>query len=256
MFRNRVVVVLLLHRAGLYKTRRFRKPSYVGDPINAVRIFSERGADEVVLLDIDASAAGRGPDFDTLRAIAEQSFVPMGYGGGIRSVQDAERLIAIGFEKVVINSALRADSGLLAAVSSVLGRQSVVASLDVNRDVFGRLRLYDHVRRRCMSEPADAFIRRAGIDEHAGELLVNAVHRDGMMAGYDPEVVALASSLVSLPVVVCGGAGSLDDVAALVRSADVSAAAGSIFVYYGPHRAVLVNYPAEDRLERLFGDVS
>lgn len=252
MFRNRLVVVLLLNGSGLCKTRRFRHPAYVGDPINAVKIFSERGADEIVLLDINATREGRGPDLPLLQSIAEQSFVPMGYGGGVTSAREAESLIGIGFEKVVINSALHANPGLLREVSSVLGRQAVVAAIDVNRDLLGRLRLYSHGDRRFLPVSVPDFVRQAGIEEYAGELLVNAVHRDGMMSGYDEEVTALAASLVSLPILVCGGAGKLDDVAALVRSADVSAAAGSIFVYYGPHRAVLINYPAEDRVERLF----
>ena len=250
--RPRVIPCLLIERGRLVKTVRFGAPKYVGDPINAVRIFNEKEVDELVLLDISATRDRRGIDFDLLGQIVSEGFMPIAYGGGVSSLEDAARLFHLGVEKVVFNSAAVASPDLVKSASERFGAQSVVVAVDVKRGLFGANAVYVE----CGRKKA-----RVGLAEHllamqeagAGEIIVNSIDRDGTQAGYDLELLKQAVSKVSVPVVALGGAGSLVDLKAAQTQAGVSAmAAGSLFVFHGPNRAVLIQYPGYKKLDELF----
>lgn len=243
--RPRLIPVLLLRQGGLYKTRRFGDPVYIGDPINAVRIFNDKGADEIILLDIDASTEGRGPDFGRIADIVSEAFVPVCYGGGVRELADFSRLMKLGVEKVAVNTALANSFDLITEAASRFGSQSVVVAIDAKRGLFNR---YDRVVRSGASStklsPAEAAC--AAEAAGAGEILVTAVDRDGMMSGYDSKLISSIAAGVGVPVIANGGASSLKDMLdAVFLDGASAAAAGSFFVFQGKHRAVLITYPAE-----------
>lgn len=252
MLRARAIPCLLLRDAGLVKTRRFRDPKYVGDPINAVKIFNEKEVDELVLLDINASKQGVEPNYKLLADIASECFMPLCYGGGIRSVEQALRIVQLGIEKIAVNAAAIADTGLIAALSDILGAQSVVAGIDVKCDWLGRYRVYDASTGKLsyrLPETYAAELTRAG----AGEIFLNSVDRDGMQEGYDLKLIGNVAKAVSVPVIACGGAGQTSDFVAAIDAGASAVAAGSLFVFQGRHRAVLINYPPYKELENLLG---
>lgn len=255
MLRKRVIPCLLLRSGGLVKTVRFRNPRYVGDPINAVRIFNEKLVDELILLDIEASKQARKPDLRLLEKIVSEAFMPVCYGGGVTSEADARAILACGVEKIAVNAAAIRQPQLIRRLADQLGSQSVVAAMDVKRS-FGRRRVVDHTRRSRVADRPEVYARaleRLG----AGEILVNSVDRDGTMRGYDLPLVEAVAASVRVPVIACGGAGDLGHLAAALALPGVSAAAaGSLFVYRGVHRAVLINYPREDELERLLASAT
>lgn len=243
MNKTRVIPVLLLRGKGLVKTVKFKEPKYIGDPINSVRIFNEKEVDELVFLDITATPEGRGPDFELLADIAGEAFMPMAYGGGVTTLEQVQRIFSLGFEKVVIDSAAYASPQLIRGAVAIYGSQSIVGCVDVRRTLLGRYEL---------SSNAGKTKQFVGLKEHVqaleglgvGEIIVNAVDRDGTQSGYDLTLIREVSSIVSVPVVACGGASGLDDFVAAVKDGGASAvAAGSLFVFVGPHRAVLINYP-------------
>lgn len=251
MRRTRVIPVLLLKGRSLYKTVRFEKPVYVGDPINAVKIFNDKGVDELIILDIVATREGRGPDLGYLREFAEECFVPLCYGGGIASVAQAASVLKVGVEKVALNTAALARPELVREVSAACGSQSVVVAMDVRRPLLGRPRVVrtSPAMKDTGLAPED-WARRAA--EHgAGEILVNSVDRDGTGKGYDLEVLQTVSRAVDVPVIACGGAGSLAHLQAAVDAGAAAVAAGQMFVFHGRHRAVLINYPASQDLDVL-----
>lgn len=250
MNRTRVIPVLLLRGKGLVKTVKFKDPKYIGDPINSVRIFNEKEVDELVFLDITATPEGRGPDFELLAEIAGEAFMPMAYGGGITTLEQVQRIFALGFEKVIVNTAAHTLPGLIRDAVAIYGSQSIVGCVDVRRTLLGRYELSSHAGKTKQS---------VGLKEHVqaleqlgvGEIIVNAVDRDGTQSGYDLKLIREVSSAVSVPVVACGGASGIDDFVAAVHEGGASAvAAGSLFVFVGPHRAVLINYPARADLAR------
>ncbi|MCD6681073.1 MAG: AglZ/HisF2 family acetamidino modification protein [Burkholderiaceae bacterium] len=245
MYRPRVIPCLLLRGNGLVKTRRFRDPVYVGDPVNAVRIFSEKEADEIVVLDIDASREGREPNYELVAEIAGEAFMPVAYGGGVRTLEQMRRLIRSGVEKVVVNSAAVESTSVLSEGAAVFGSQAIVAGIDVKRTLLGGYRVV------AKSGTVEA---KVVLDEHlarlvaagAGEIFLNSVDRDGMMGGYDLDLIRKVALRVTVPVVACGGAGKLEHLSEAIRDGGASAvAAGSLFVFHGKHRAVLINYPKE-----------
>ena len=248
MNKTRVIPVLLLRGKGLVKTVKFKDPKYIGDPINSVRIFNEKEVDELVFLDITATSEGRGPDFELLADIASEAFMPMAYGGGITSLDQVQRVFALGFEKVIIDTAAYTDPQLIKDAVAIYGSQSIVGCVDVRRTLLKRYELISHAGK--SKQPVSLRdhvqdLERLGV----GEIIVNAVERDGTQSGYDLKLIREVSSSVSVPVVACGGASSIDDFVAAVHDAGASAvAAGSLFVFVGPHRAVLINYPARAEL--------
>ncbi len=247
----RVIPCLLLSEGGLYKTRRFGDRKYVGDPINAIRIFNEKEVDELVVIDIDASRKGRPPDFGMIEQFAAECFMPLCYGGGIRSLADAQRLFALGIEKVCIQSAALERPRLITEIAQRYGSQALVVSVDIKRDWRNRPMLYDAARQKKLSQPWGDFLKQV-VEHGAGEILLNAVDRDGMQQGYDIELVRKAAATVGVPLVALGGAGSLEDLREAVRAGASAVGAGSLFVFHGPHRAVLISYPGYAALERVF----
>jgi cyclase len=242
VLKTRVIPSLLLHKGGLYKTVKFKDPRYVGDPINAIKIFNDKEVDELVVLDIDATKRG-DIDFGLLNRLNKEAFMPLGYGGGIKSVDDIKRILNLGFEKVIINHHALAHPEFLTAAARACGSQSVVVCLDVKRDLAGKHRVFDHLARKPLKRDAVEHARAAS-ELGAGEIIVYSVDRDGTYSGYDLEIVKRVSTAVPVPVVALGGARDVRDFSAAVAEGHASAvAAGSMFVFHGPHRAVLITYP-------------
>lgn len=251
MLNVRVIPCLLLSNGGLVKTVGFESPRYVGDPINAVRIFNDKEVDELVFLDIEATPTGAGPGYELLADIASEAFMPFAYGGGITSLEQARRLFALGVEKVVINTAAERTPGLVSEIAAAAGSSSVVASVDVKRNWRGQHSVWVAGGRRDTRRDPVAWAReleRAG----AGEILLTSINRDGTQSGYDLELVRRVAEAVGIPVVAAGGAGTLAHFREAVDSGASAVAAGAMFVFHGKHRAVLITYPGRDELERLF----
>ncbi len=250
MLRARVIPCLLLRNGGLVKTVRFGKPTYIGDPINAVRIFNDKEVDELVFLDIGEDRAARGPNFDLLADIASQAFMPFGYGGGIRTIDHVRRLYALGVEKVIVNTAAADDPELISEAVRQAGSSGVVASMDVRRNWLGRYSVWvDSGRRDTGAEPVAWAKRLESLG--AGEILLTSIDRDGTMGGYDTELIDRVAHAVSVPVVASGGAGTVGHLREAVDRGASAVAAGSLFVYQGRHRAVLITYPDYAELERV-----
>jgi imidazole glycerol-phosphate synthase subunit HisF len=251
MLTSRVIPCLLVHERRLVKTVRFKDPAYIGDPVNAVKIFNEKEVDELIMLDISATPAGRGPAFELAEEIAGECFMPLTWGGGVRSVDDVGALLRLGVEKVVINTAALLDPGMVRKAADRFGNQCLVAALDVKRRTGGNYEVHiAHATRGTGKEPAK--VAKQMEEAGAGEILVNSIDRDGTQAGYDLDLVKQVSSAVGLPVIACGGAGSIDDLARVVREGGaMAAAAGSIFVFHGKQRAVLISYPHQDDIRRV-----
>lgn len=246
MLRPRIIPCLLVHQGGLVKTQVFKDPKYVGDPINAVKIFNEKEADELIVLDIDATVQGREPDFSLIAKLAAECRMPLCYGGGVTTAAQASRIVDMGVEKVAVSSAAIDNPSLLTEMAVAVGRQSVVVVLDVRK----RSGLFTKGLEVCTrnakvahkQDPVALAIQLQ--DAGAGEVVVNSVDRDGMMEGYDLDLAAEFHQALRVPVTFLGGAGSLDDILKLLsRVGVVGAAAGSMFVFKGKYRAVLLNYP-------------
>jgi imidazole glycerol-phosphate synthase subunit HisF len=244
MLRPRITPCLLVHNGGLVKTVHFTEPKYVGDPINTVRIFNEKESDELIVLDIDASARGAEPDFRMIANLAAECRMPLCYGGGIKTAARARQIIGLGVEKIAISSAAVEDPAVITRMADEVGRQSVVVVLDVRRSE-ANYGVWTHNATRKSGRTLDQVIADAE-SRGAGEIVVNAIERDGVMNGYDLELAKRVRSLTSLPMTMLGGAGSLDDIGCLIDACGViGAAAGSLFVFKGIHRAVLVSYPSQ-----------
>lgn len=255
MLRSRLIPVLLIRQGGLVKTTRFTDPKYVGDPLNAVRIFNDKQVDELVLADIDASTKGHEPDYSLISRIASECRMPLCYGGGLKTVDQIDRIIGLGVEKVAIGSSLISNPDLLVNAAHRFGSQSIVAVLDVKKA--GLRRSYEvfthNGAKRSGFHPVELAIRYESLG--AGEILLNSVDRDGTLLGYDMTLTDMIRNAVSLPMTVVGGAGTFEDVRALVsRYGLIGAAAGSLFVFKGKHRAVLIQYPDKQRRDSLRGD--
>ena len=241
----RVIPCLLLRDRGLVKTVKIRAASYVGDPINAVRIFNDKEVDELILLDIDATKEGRGPDFELIAEIAGECFMPLAYGGGITSFSDVQRVIRCGIEKVVINSAAYTHPDVIGEAAAVYGAQAVVVGIDARKSLLAGHKLYSRSGLDEQRVKLAAHIEMA-VAAGAGEIFINSIDRDGVMNGYDIDLVRQACASTNTPVIASGGAGSIDHLTAAVRDGGASAvAAGSMFVFHGRHKAVLINYPKD-----------
>jgi cyclase len=251
MVQPRAIPCLLLQGEGLVKTTRFREPRYVGDPINAVKLFNDLQADELMILDIAAARERREPDFARVADIASEAFMPIGYGGGVRTVDQARRLFTLGIEKVVVTSAAAEDPSLIATLAGEFGSQSIVGGIDVKRDWWRKPRVMAHGGATRTSHEVVAHARQLEANG-AGEILLMAIDRDGTREGYDLPLIGDVAAAVGVPVVACGGAGQLAHLAAAVRAGAAAAAAGSLFVYSGARQAVLINYPSAAELAALF----
>jgi cyclase len=252
MLKTRIIPCLLLHDGGLVKTEKFKKPKYVGDPINAVRLYNDMEVDELIFLDIDASKQKRQPDFAVIKDLATECFMPFAYGGGIQNIEQIERILSIGVEKVIINNACLENLKLIEETAKHFGSSTIIVAIDIKKELFGPYKIFNHVKNKNTNlNPLDYAVRIA--EAGAGEIFVNNVDREGTYSGFDIEILSQLNQKVSCPLIACGGAASLEDMKKAVSLTGVSAvAAGSVFVYQGPHRAVLISYPAQKQLKEIF----
>jgi len=250
MLRTRVIPCLLLKNQGLVKTIRFKDPKYVGCPINAVKIFNDKEVDELIFLDITATVEKKQPNFQLISEIAGECFMPLGYGGGISSMEDIERVFGLGVEKVCINSAAIQNPPLISDAARVFGSQSIVVSIDTRKNLFGKHEVFTMSGTKNTKRDPMEYAREME-DRGAGELVINSIDQDGTMQGFDVQLITRVSGAVTIPVIAAGGAGSVEDLRQAVLVGGASAvAAGSMFVFYGKHRAVLITYPAREELEK------
>jgi len=252
MLRPRIIPCLLIRNRGLVKTVEFKEGKYVGDPINAVKIFNEKESDELFVVDIDASTNGAEPNFRLIGQLAVECRMPLCYGGGIKTVEQARRIIGLGVEKVALSSAVLANTRLIADIGQAVGSQSVVVVLDAKKRRFGSgYEVWTHNARRNTGKTvveAAQEAERSG----AGEIVVNSIDNDGRMGGYDLTLAKIVRDATTIPLTFLGGAASLDDIRQLISTCGVvGAAAGSLFVFKGPYRAVLINYPNSAQREEL-----
>lgn len=252
MLRPRIIPCLLIKNGGLVKTVNFSTPKYVGDPLNAVRIFNEKEVDEILVVDIDATVRGREPDYGMIKNLAAECRMPLCYGGGVRSVEQIERIVSLGVEKVALGSAVTQNAKLVADAAQRVGSQSIVAVMDVRRSgAKDPYEVYTHNGSKPTGWRPDALAKHMEA-LGAGEVVINSVDRDGLMKGYDLDLVAQVRKATALPLTVLGGAGSLSDISSLMQIYGIiGAAAGSLFVFKGVYRAVLINYPRREEKDLL-----
>jgi len=255
MLQTRVIPVLLLQNKGLVKTVNFKNPKYIGDPLNAIKIFNEKEVDELIFLDIDASKKRTEPDYELIRDFASECFMPVCYGGGISNIEQIKKIFTMGIEKISLNHvALNGDSLIKEAVE-VYGSQSIIVAIDIKKSFMGKYQIYDHIKRKNLKISFLDYIKH--IEElGAGEIFLNNVDLDGTQKGYDIGLLKEIVDCVKIPVIACGGVGKLQDFKQAKNEANVSAvAAGSFFVFQGKYNAVLITYPKYHELEKLFGEV-
>lgn len=251
MLNHRIIPCLLLSADGLVKTQQFGKPKYVGDPINAIRIFNEKEVDELMVLDIDASKACRAPNFELIEQLAGECFMPLCYGGGIRTLSHAKTLFSIGVEKVSLQSVLATDANLIRQIADLYGEQSVVVSMDIKKNWLGRPKIYSRSNAKFAEDDWGKQLLEF-VKMGAGEVLINSVDRDGMRSGMDLDLIKRASTLVEVPVIALGGVGSMADIKAAIQAGASAVGVGSFFVFQGPLRAVLITYPSYEELRDLW----
>lgn len=253
MLRSRITPCLLVHRKGLVKTVGFKDPKYVGDPINAVKIFNEKEVDELMVLDIDASVEGRGPDFTLIRNLAIECRMPFCYGGGVTTVEQAKKIISLGAEKVALSSAAINDFDIIKKIGEAVGIQSVVVVLDVKKKPFlGGYEIYIHNGKKATGIKVKDFVEK--LDKvGVGEIVINSIDRDGKMEGYDFALIDLVREATEGPMTVLGGAGSLEDIKSVItKYKTIGVSAGSLFVFKGKYRAVLISYPNKQEKKQLY----
>ena len=249
MLRPRIIPCLLVHKKGLVKTVNFAKPKYVGDPINAVKIFNEKEIDELIVLDIDATVEQRKPDYNMIQNLAAECRMPLCYGGGVKSVEQAKKIISLGVEKVALSSIAIENPSIILELAAAIGNQSVVIVLDVKKHKWGKsFEIHTHNGTKPTGKTPPEYldgIHKLGV----GEIVINSIDKDGMMTGYDHLLIKEIKPKINVPLTVLGGAGSLNDIKSLIDTYGVvGAAAGSLFVFKGPYKAVLINYPnAKDK---------
>jgi cyclase len=253
IIRNRIIPILLLKKGYLYKGKKFKNHKYIGEPINAVRIFNEKEVDELVFFDISATDDNLPPNFSMLHDIASECFMPLSYGGGVVSLEIIRELIMIGIEKVIINTQAVRNPEFVKNAVNYFGSSSIVASIDAKKNVFGSYKVYINSGKEktnlCPIEWA-INLEKMGV----GEIIINSIDRDGTFSGYDWDLVNSVVKSVNVPVVAAGGASSLIDLSSMCRQYNASAAAGSLFVFQGKHNAVLITYPSQDEISFLFND--
>lgn len=247
----RVIPVLLLKNSGLYKSVKFKDQRYIGDPINAIKIFNEKEVDELVFLDIQASINKQEPNYQVLSDIASECFMPLCYGGGIKSVRQIEKILYAGVEKVSLNTAAFENPKLIEEAAKEFGSSTIVVSVDIKKSILSGTRVYTKSGSfKTKMKPVDFAIEME--NRGAGEILLNSIDSDGMMNGYDIELIQSIAQKVSIPVIACGGAGSIQHMHEAVHLGQASAvAAGSFFVFQGKHKAVLITYPKKEDLSKL-----
>ena len=239
--------------SGLVKTKKFKDPSYVGDPVNAIRIFNEKEVDELIVLDITASKENRQPNYKLIEQVAGECFIPLAYGGGVRTVEQARTIFSLGVEKICLQTAALENPHLIKALASEFGSQSVIVSVDIKRNFLNQPKVYIASRGETVSTNLSDLIS-SSVKAGAGEILLNAVDKDGTLSGPDLELIRLVSRKLQIPLIALGGISSLKDIKAAVDAGANAVAAGAFFLYHGPHRAVLITYPEYKELEDLFAN--
>jgi cyclase len=249
MRRIRVIPVLLIHEGGLVKSVKFKNYKYVGDPINAVKIFNDKEVDEICILNISNSKSKKGPDIQLVADIVSEAFMPVAYGGGVTSMEQAEKLFYNGVEKIVLNYAAVHNPKLITDIANRYGNQAVVVSIDYKNNWLGKSGVYTlNASEAVKKTPVEMAKHVESLG--AGEIFLNSIDRDGTYTGYDLETLGKVAAAVSLPVIACGGAGSVDDFENAVAKGASAVAAGSMFVFQRPHNAVLISYPPYEELKR------
>tara|TARA_B100001175_G_scaffold292249_2_gene277948 strand:+ start:53 stop:826 length:774 start_codon:yes stop_codon:yes gene_type:complete len=245
MLRPRIIPSLLIREKGLVKTFKFKKSKYVGDPINAVKIFNEKEVDELTVFDIDATVLGNEPDYILIERLANQSRMPLCYGGGVKTVKQAQKIFALGIEKIALSSSVIHNPNLISEISERVGAQSVIVVLDVKKKLLGGYEIYTHNGTKGTGTNPLKFAQKAQ-ELGAGEIIINSIDNDGMMNGFDMQLIDRVRKLVTIPITILGGAGSLDDLKKVIHKHGViGVAAGSLFVFKGIYKAVLINYPSK-----------
>ncbi|MGQ7945272.1 AglZ/HisF2 family acetamidino modification protein [Flavobacterium sp. WC2509] len=252
MLRPRIIPSLLIQDNGLVKTVNFKSPKYVGDPINAVKIFNEKEVDELAIFDIDATVHGKEPNYSLIERLANQSMMPLCYGGGVKTVEQAQRIFSLGVEKIALSSSVLQYPELITDISERVGSQSVIVVLDVKKKILGGYEVYTHNGKKATGINPLKFVEQAQ-KLGAGEIVINSIDRDGTMKGYDLDLIDKVREKITLPMTVLGGAGSLDDIEKIVdKHGVIGVAVGSLFVFKGPYKAVLINYPTQIEKNKIF----
>lgn len=252
MLRPRIIPSLLIHDRGLVKTVNFKNPKYVGDPINAVKIFNEKGVDELVIFDIDASVLGKEPDYKLIENLALQSRMPLCYGGGVKTVEQAQKIFGLGIEKIALSSVICQKPNIITEIAEKVGSQSVIAVLDVKKKLLGGYEVYINNGKKATGIDAVKLVKELE-NLGAGEIIINSIDQDGMMNGYDLNLIDKIREKITIPLTVIGGAGSLGDIQKVIeRYKIIGVGAGSLFVFKGKYKAVLINYPSKTEKENLF----
>lgn len=251
MLQKRIIPCLLLHKGGLYKTEKFKKPTYIGDPINAIKIFNEKEVDELMFLDIDASVAHKEPNYKMIEDIASECFMPLCYGGGVKDVEQMKKIYALGVEKISLSSQAVLNPDIIKEAAHIFGRQSVIVTIDVKKDFWGNKKVFIHngkVNTKLSPLEFITTVERLG----AGEIVINSVDNDGIMNGYDIELLKALKALVKVPLIALGGAGKIEHIKEVFHEANVDAVAcGSLFVYQGALKGVLISYPPYAQIQTL-----
>lgn len=252
MLRPRIIPSLLIQDNGLVKTVNFKNPKYVGDPINAVKIFNEKEVDELAIFDIDATVKGLEPNYSLIERIANQSRMPLCYGGGVKTVEQAQKIFGLGIEKIALSSSVLQNPKLITQIADRVGAQSVIVVLDVKKKLLGGYEIYTHNGKKATGINPFKFIEEAQ-SLGAGEIVINSIDQDGVMKGFDMSLIDKARERSSLPMTVLGGAGNLDDIKKVIdKHKIIGVAAGSLFVFKGKYKAVLINYPNKSEKDLLF----
>ena len=252
MLRPRIIPSLLIQDNGHVKTVNFKNPKYVGDPINAVRIFNEKEVDELAIFDIDATAKGLEPNYSLIERIANQSRMPLCYGGGVKTVEQAQKIFGLGIEKIALSSAVLHNPELITQIANRVGAQSVIVVLDVKKKLFGGYEVYTHNGKKSTGINPFDFAEKAQ-RLGAGEIIINSIDQDGVMKGFDMNLIDKVRDKISLPLTVLGGAGELQHIQQVIHKHGViGVAAGSLFVFKGVYKAVLINYPEKGEKEKLY----
>jgi imidazole glycerol-phosphate synthase subunit HisF len=254
MLKPRIIPCLLVHKKGLVKSINFKNYKYVGDPLNAVRIFNEKEVDEIIILDIDATVQNKKPDFKMVENIATECNMPICYGGGIKTVEDAQKIFSLGVEKIAISSAAISDSSLMTKMINIVGSQSIVVVLDVKKNFLGTYEIFINNGKVKTNKNLIDFVKeleKLGI----GEVIINSIDQDGVMKGYDLNLIEKVRNAVNIPITALGGAGSLEDIQKIINKFGlIGAAAGSLFVFKGVYKAVLINYPSRKEKDALIAN--
>lgn len=252
MLRPRIIPSLLVHDNGLVKTVNFKNPKYVGDPINAVKIFNEKEVDELAVFDIDASVEGNEPNYALIEKLANQSRMPLCYGGGVKTVEQAQKIFGLGIEKIALSSAVIQNPSLITEIANRVGSQSVIVVIDVKKKLLGGYEVYIHNGKKATGVNPIKFAEEAQ-RLGAGEIIINSIDQDGVMKGYDMNLIDKIVENLTIPVTVLGGAGTLQDIKKVIdKHKIIGVAAGSLFVFKGVYKAVLINYPNKEEKEKLY----